>query len=84
LLIEAGTLDAAHRQRLEEYASSGVEVVQTDSLPTKVAVFDGTRGLLGLLNTVIHAPGLHRDRVRTRQYGPDRIEFAPKQVVGEV
>ena len=28
LLIEAGTLDTAHRQRLEEYASSGVEVAQ--------------------------------------------------------
>src|ERR1700734_1520164 len=56
LLIEAGTLDLAHRQRLEEYASSGVEVAQTDSLPMKLAVFDGARGLLALLDPGITRP----------------------------
>jgi len=56
LLIEAGTLDAAHRQRLEEYAGVGVEIGQTDSLPMKLAVFDGKRGLLALLDPVITRP----------------------------
>ncbi len=56
LLIEAGTLDLAHRQRLEEDALSGVEVAQIDSLPMKLAVFDGARGLLALLDPVITRP----------------------------
>jgi HTH-type transcriptional regulator, sugar sensing transcriptional regulator len=56
LLIESGTLDDAHRQRLVEYSVSGVEVSQTDSLPMKLAVFDGTRGLLALLDPVITRP----------------------------
>ncbi len=56
LLIESGTLDDAHRQRLVEYAMSGVEVSQTDSLPMKLAVFDGARGLLALLDPVVTRP----------------------------
>jgi sugar-specific transcriptional regulator TrmB len=56
LLIESGTLDHVHRQRLEEYAAAGVEVGQADSLPMKLAVFDGSRGLLALLDPVITRP----------------------------
>jgi sugar-specific transcriptional regulator TrmB len=56
LLIESGTLDAAHRQRLDEYAGAGVEIGQIDSLPMKLAVFDGKRGLLALLDPVITRP----------------------------
>ena len=56
LLIESGTLDEAHRQRLVEYSVSGVEVSQTDSLPMKLAVFDGARGLLALLDPVVTRP----------------------------
>jgi len=56
LLIESGTLDNGHRQRLEEYAAAGVEVGQSDSLPMKLAVFDGSRGLLALLDPVITRP----------------------------
>jgi sugar-specific transcriptional regulator TrmB len=56
LLIESGTLDVGHRQRLVEYAMSGVEVSQTDSLPMKLAVFDGARGLLALLDPVVTRP----------------------------
>jgi len=56
LLIESGTLDRVHRQRLEEYAAAGVEVGQSDSLPMKLAVFDGSRGLLALLDPVITRP----------------------------
>jgi len=56
LLIESGTLDEAHRQRLLDYAGAGVEVAQTESLPMKLAVFDGERGLLALLDPVITRP----------------------------
>jgi len=56
LLIESGTLDHVHRQRLEEYSAAGVEVGQADSLPMKLAVFDGSRGLLALLDPVITRP----------------------------
>src|SRR5215831_10700748 len=41
LLLEAASLDDNHRQRLSEYQASGVEVRVADSLPMKLAVFDG-------------------------------------------
>jgi sugar-specific transcriptional regulator TrmB len=56
LLIESGTLDDAHRQRLVEYAAQGVEVRQAASLPLKLALFDGERGLIALLDPVITKP----------------------------
>jgi hypothetical protein len=56
LLIEAGTLDQAHRQRLSEYAAAGVEVRQIPSLPLKLALFDGRQGLTALLDPVITKP----------------------------
>ncbi len=56
LLIESETLDDAHRQRLVEYSAAGVDVGQADSLPMKLAVFDGSRGLLALLDPVITRP----------------------------
>jgi sugar-specific transcriptional regulator TrmB len=56
LLIESGTLDEPHRQRLAEYAAAGVEIGQAESLPMKLAVFDGERGLLALLDPVITRP----------------------------
>jgi sugar-specific transcriptional regulator TrmB len=56
LLIEAGTVDAAHRQRLSEYAVAGVEVRETSSLPLKLALFDGRQGLTALLDPVITKP----------------------------
>jgi HTH-type transcriptional regulator, sugar sensing transcriptional regulator len=99
LLIEAGTLDLPHRQRLEEYASSGVEVAQTDSLPMKLAVFDGARGLLALLDPVITRPtwtaivfehaGMGEamkglfENYWRRRLNRTVIEFAPKPAVGE-
>src|SRR5207248_1575560 len=46
LLLEAGTLDSSHRQRLAEYASAGVGVRQAESLPLKLALFDSSRGLI--------------------------------------
>lgn len=56
LLIEAGTLDDAHRQRLKEYETAGVGVRQASSLPLKLALFDGKRGLIALLDPVISRP----------------------------
>ena len=56
LLLEAGTLDDAHRQRLQEYAGAGVEVRQADSLPMKLAIFDGRQGMIALLDPVITTP----------------------------
>jgi len=56
LLIEVGTLDEEHRQRLDDYAASGVEIRQAASLPMKLAIFDGARGLLALLDPVITKP----------------------------
>jgi sugar-specific transcriptional regulator TrmB len=56
LLIESGTLDDAHRHRLEDYAAAGVEIGQVESLPMKLAVFDGQCGLVALLDPVITRP----------------------------
>jgi HTH-type transcriptional regulator, sugar sensing transcriptional regulator len=56
LLIESGTLDDHHRQRLAEYASGGVEIRQASSLPLKLALFDCRSGLIALLDPVISKP----------------------------
>jgi sugar-specific transcriptional regulator TrmB len=56
LLIEGGTLDAHQRQRLVEQAGAGVEIRQAPSLPLKLACFDGTNGLIALLDPVISRP----------------------------
>ncbi|MDX2153244.1 MAG: helix-turn-helix domain-containing protein [Bryobacteraceae bacterium] len=56
ILLEEGTLDDAHRTRLNEYVASGVEVRFVDSVPMKLAIFDGTKGMLALLDPVITKP----------------------------
>ncbi len=56
LLLQAGTLDDAHRQRLQDYEAAGVEVRQSDSVPMKLAVFDGRQGMIALLDPVITRP----------------------------
>jgi sugar-specific transcriptional regulator TrmB len=56
LLIEGGTLDDDHRQRLADYAAIGVEVRRIASLPMKLAVFDGQQGMIALLDPVITKP----------------------------
>lgn len=56
LLLESSSLDEEHRQRLEEYAASGVQVRQAESLPMKLAVFDGQQGMIALLDPVITRP----------------------------
>src|SRR5260370_32734600 len=56
LLLEASSLDEVHRQRLSEYTASGVQVRLADSLPMKLALFDGQHGMIALLDPVITRP----------------------------
>jgi hypothetical protein len=56
LLLEGGTLDEQHRHRLAEYQAAGVEIRQVESLPMKLAIFDGQHGMLALLDPVITRP----------------------------
>src|SRR5262245_31464608 len=56
LILEAASLDEGHRQRLTEYVASGVEVRIADSLPMKLALFDGEHGMIALLAPVITRP----------------------------
>ncbi len=56
LLLEPATLDDSYRARLAEYVSAGVEVRQTESLPMKLALFDGRSGLIALLDPVVTRP----------------------------
>src|SRR5947207_4593853 len=56
LLLEASSLDEEHRQRLTEYIASGVQVRLADSLPMKLALFDGEHGMIALLDPVITRP----------------------------
>jgi len=56
LLLEAASLDDNHKQRLTEYTVSGVEVRMADSLPMKLALFDGQHGMIALLDPVITRP----------------------------
>jgi sugar-specific transcriptional regulator TrmB len=55
ILIE-GSLDEEHRHKFAEYSMTGVEVRQTESLPLKLALFDGTHGLIALLDPVVTKP----------------------------
>lgn len=56
LLLEAGTLDEVHQQRVEDYLAVGVEVRLMSSLPMKLALFDSGRGLIALLDPVVTKP----------------------------
>ncbi len=56
LLLESTSLDEEHRARFRQLAEAGVEVRQSDSLPMKLALFDGRQGLIALLDPVITKP----------------------------
>jgi HTH-type transcriptional regulator, sugar sensing transcriptional regulator len=56
LLIETGTLDAHHRQRLTQYAQAGVEIREAPSLQMNLALFDGQQGMIALLDPVVSIP----------------------------
>jgi HTH-type transcriptional regulator, sugar sensing transcriptional regulator len=56
LLLETAMFEEPHQQRLADYASAGIQVRFIESLPMKVAVFDGKRGLLALLDPLVTKP----------------------------
>ena len=56
LLIEAAPMDDEHRQRLNDYRNSGVEIRFLDRLPLKLALFDVKSGLVALLDPVLTRP----------------------------
>lgn len=56
IIVESGTLDAAHQRFLAEYEASGVEIRQIEKVPLKMAVMDGRCGLLALVDPVITKP----------------------------
>lgn len=56
LLLESGALDDIHRQKMIEYAAAGVEIRQAAALPMKLALFDGARGMIALLDPVVSRP----------------------------
>ncbi len=56
LLLEDDTPDRVQRRRLTEYAAAGVEIRHAPSLPMKLALFDGYRGMIALLDPVITRP----------------------------
>ncbi|MGH9593248.1 MAG: TrmB family transcriptional regulator, partial [Bryobacteraceae bacterium] len=56
MLVERGTLDAEHERFLAEYQGAGVEIRKIQKVPMKMAVMDGRRGLLALVDPVITKP----------------------------
>ena len=56
VLVEHGTLDAAHLRFLDDYTRSGIEVRQIEKVPMKMAVMDERHGLLALVDPVITKP----------------------------
>ena len=56
LIVEHDTLDAAHQRFLADYETAGVSIRQIEKVPMKMAVMDGCRGLLALVDTVITKP----------------------------
>ena len=56
ILLEGDVLDEAHRGRLADYVAAGIEVRSLASLPMKLALFDGTQGMVALLDPVITRP----------------------------
>ena len=83
LLLEAASLDDGHRQRLAEYMAAGVQVRIADSLPMKLAVFDGAARHDGAARPGDHTARLDRRRVPSRRHGrgdegPFRGPLAPR------
>jgi sugar-specific transcriptional regulator TrmB len=56
LLVEQGTVDRQHSARLSDYEAAGVEIRETESVPLKLALFDGHHGLTALMDPVVTKP----------------------------
>jgi HTH-type transcriptional regulator, sugar sensing transcriptional regulator len=56
ILLEAVSLEENTRKRLTDYRTVGVEVRCAAKLPMKLALFDGKRGLIALLDPLVTKP----------------------------
>ncbi len=56
ILLEAASLDDNTGKRLTDYQTAGVEVRCTAHLPMKLALFDGRRGMIALLDPLVTKP----------------------------
>jgi sugar-specific transcriptional regulator TrmB len=56
LLADPSILDDTRLIRLKEFAAAGVQVRQVTLVPLKLALFDGRRGLIALLDPVVTKP----------------------------
>ncbi|MFB3776217.1 MAG: TrmB family transcriptional regulator [Bryobacteraceae bacterium] len=56
LLLDTTALDEKRLRWFEDLAASGVQVHKAASLPLKMALFDGVRGLIALLDPVVTKP----------------------------
>jgi sugar-specific transcriptional regulator TrmB len=56
VLVEQGTLDEEHARFLNSYQSAGVEVRKAPRVPMKLALLDGRKGLLALVDPVTTKP----------------------------
>lgn len=56
ILLEPAAMDPDHQQRVADYAATGIEIKQIPSLPMKLALFDGSQGMIALLDPVITRP----------------------------
>lgn len=56
LLIEVAPIDDEHRDRLNDYRDSGIEIRFLERLPLKLALFDAKCGLVALLDPVLTRP----------------------------
>jgi sugar-specific transcriptional regulator TrmB len=56
VLADPGALDEDLAERMKEWAATGAGVRQVSLVPLKLALFDGRRGLIALLDPVITKP----------------------------
>lgn len=56
ILLEGTTIADDVSNRLAEYSAVGIEVRCADSLPMKLALFDGKRGMIALLDPLVTKP----------------------------
>ncbi|MBM3797352.1 MAG: TrmB family transcriptional regulator [Acidobacteria bacterium] len=56
ILLESTEPDEPTRRRLSDYCAAGVEVRNSPHLPMKLALFDGRRGMIALLDPLVTKP----------------------------
>jgi sugar-specific transcriptional regulator TrmB len=56
LLLEGAGADDGHARQLRDFRAAGVEVRRIQSLPMKLALFDGVKGMIALLDPLVTKP----------------------------